>query len=272
MNAAPVKAKLQFLANLEEPLVYIPSKGGGDATGHVGNYTIQEVNVHNGRAEKSNSSLEVEGFKLIPQKSEVQDFYNDAEIRTTYHDELRSLLSEITGATRVEIFDDTRRSSSLGTQKERNIREPSDIVHNDYTPRSGINRLRDYYSSDPDQAEAVLQRRFAIINVWRSIAGPIQNFPLVLCDASTVEPEDLVSVERRAEDRIGELQVALQQPAQRWYYFPQMQMDEVLLLKTFDSETDGRTRFTMHSSFDDITAPAEAAPRESLETRCFVFF
>jgi len=49
-------------------------------------------------------------------------------------------------------------------------------------------------------------------------------------------------------------------------------MNEALLIKTFDSETDGRTRFTIHSSFDDVTAPADSAPRESLETRCFVFF
>ncbi len=59
---------------------------------------------------------------------------------------------------------------------------------------------------------------------------------------------------------------------QRWYYFPRMQMDEALLFKTFDSETDGRTRFTIHSSFPDPTAPPDASPRESIETRCLVFF
>jgi hypothetical protein len=272
MEFSQTKAQLKFLANLDEPLVYIPSKGGGDATGHVGNFTMQEVDVYNGRIEKPNSCLDVEGFKFIRQKTEVRDFYNDSEIQTTYHDEIRSLLLAITGATRVEIFDDTRRSSSLSTQKERNVRDPADIVHNDYTARSGVKRLQDYFADDPDQAASVLQRRFAIINVWRSIAGPIQNFPLVLCDASTVEPEDLVSVERRAENRIGELQVAMQKPTQRWYYYPEMRMDEALLLKTFDSETDGRTRFTIHSSFDDIAAPRDAAPRESLETRCFAIF
>jgi len=272
MTNAVTRAKLKFLANLEEPLVYVPSKGGGDATDHIGNFTNREVDIHNARVEKQVTSLDVEGFKLIQQETEVRDFYNDAEIRGTYHNEVRTLLAQLTGAERIEIFDDTRRSSSLETQKVRDVREPADIVHNDYTARSGVKRLRDYFSNDPDQAETVLQRRFAIVNVWRSIAGPIQNFPLVICDASTVKPEDLVSVERRAEDRIGELQVALQKSSQRWYYYPEMQMNEALLIKTFDSETDGRTRFTIHSSFDDVTAPADSAPRESLETRCFVFF
>ena len=94
----------------------------------------------------------------------------------------------------------------------------------------------------------------------------------MICDASSVQAEDLVSVERRAEDRIGELQVALHNSGQRWYYYPEMQMDEALLFKTFDSETDGRTRFTIHSSFEDPDAPLDAPPRESLETRCLVFF
>jgi hypothetical protein len=87
-----------------------------------------------------------------------------------------------------------------------------------------------------------------------------------------VAPDDLIAVERRAEERIGELQVSLPNAKQRWYYYPQMQMDEALLFKTFDSEMDGRTRFTIHSSFKDSNAPTDAPPRESIETRCLVFF
>ena len=115
-------------------------------------------------------------------------------------------------------------------------------------------------------------RRFAIVNVWRSTAGPVLSHPLVMADATSVREEDLVAVERRGEDRIGELQVALHQSGQRWYYYPRMQPEEVLMFKTFDSATDGRTRFTLHSSFEDPAAPADAPPRESIETRCLVFF
>ena len=79
-------------------------------------------------------------------------------------------------------------------------------------------------------------------------------------------------MERRAEDRIGELQVALYNSGQRWYYFPEMQMDEALLFKTFDSETDGRARFTIHTSFEDPDSSVDAPARESIETRCLLFF
>ena len=272
MPPDPIKANLKFLANLDEPLVYIPSKGGGDETDHVGNFTMQEVSIHDGRRDKSSSSLDVEGFRLVSQKTKVEDFYDDVQVERTYHEEVKALLTEMTGATRVEIFDDTRRSSSLAQQQDKNIREPADIVHNDYTAASGIKRLRDHFKDDQDEAEKLLQRRFAIVNVWRSIAGPVVNHPVALCDAATVRPEDLVSVERRAEERIGEIQVALFGPEQRWYTFPEMQMDEALLIKTFDSETDGRARFTLHTSFADPHAPADAPPRESIETRCLLFF
>ena len=49
-------------------------------------------------------------------------------------------------------------------------------------------------------------------------------------------------------------------------------MNEALIFKTFDSETDGRTRFTIHSSFADPNAPEGTPPRQSIETRCLVFF
>lgn len=272
MPAEPIKADLKFLANLDAPLVYVPSKGGGDETDHVGNFTMQEVIVHDGRHDKPSSSLDVEGFQLVSQRTGVDDFYDVAQVESIYHDEVKTLLTAKTGAARIEIFDDTRRSASLQRQRDKKIREPAEIVHNDYTAASGVKRLRDHFSADPDEAEKLLQRRFAIVNVWRSIAGPIFNHPLVLCDAATLRPADLVSVERRAEDRIGELQVALHDSGQHWVYFPEMQMDEALLFKTFDSATDGRARFTIHSSFEVPDAPADAPPRESIETRCLVFF
>ncbi len=272
MKPDPVKANLKFLVNLDEPLVYVPSKGGGDQTDHVGNFTMREVNVHDGRQDMPSSSLEVEGFQLVSQVTAVEDFYDAAQVTSAYHEEVKALLMQTTGASRVEVFDDTLRTSSIEQQRAMKIREPADIVHNDYTASSGIRRMQDYFPDDVDEAEKLLQRRFAIVNVWRSIAGPVIDHPLVLCDATTVRPEDLVSVERRAEDRIGELQVVLHHPEQRWYYFPEMQMDEALLFKTFDSETDGRARFTVHSSFADPAAPTNAPPRESIETRCLLFF
>ena len=267
-----VTARLKFLADLDAPLVYVPSKGGGDSTEHLGNFTTREVAVRDARGRLPGTRLDAEGFVLATQPTAVTDFHDDEQMETVHHAEVKALLQRLTGARRVEIFDDTRRSSSVQGQREKKTRDPAAIVHNDYTARSGVKRLRDHFADAPEEAERLLARRFAIINVWRSTAGPVLNHPLVLADATTVREEDLVAVERRGEDRIGELQVALHHPEQRWYYYPRMQPDEALVFKTFDSATDGRTRFTLHSSFEDPAAPAAAPARESIETRCLVFF
>ena len=265
-------AELKFLADLSQPLVYVPSKGGGDQTEHQGNFRSQRVEVHDARRAPGKTELDREGFVLVEQPSAVEDFYDDEALRAVYHGELAALIRTLTGARRVEVFDDTRRSASIETQRERGIREPANIVHNDYTAASGPRRLADFFADAPEEAEALRQRRFAIINAWRPINGPVYDQPLVLCDATSIADGDLVAMERRAEERIGELQVALYNPGQRWYYFPRMRPQEVLLFKTYDSAEDGRARFTPHSSFSDPGAPADAPPRESLESRCLVFF
>ncbi|MDH3377409.1 MAG: methyltransferase [Gammaproteobacteria bacterium] len=267
-----VVAEVKYLANDESPAVYIASGGGGDATEHKGNYVSRTISIRNGRTRPGGFSLDREGFMLSSQASAVGDFYDDDAIAAVYEAEVNALVRGATGAHRVDIFDHTRRSSSVEVQKQRRIRESASIVHNDYTARSGPRRLRDHFADTPSEAEALLGQRFAIVNVWRSIRGTVQNAPLALCDASSVAPEDLVPVERQAKDRIGELQLATYNPAHRWYYFPELQADETLLFKTYDSDTAGPARFTIHTSFDDPTAGPDAPPRESIETRCLVFF
>jgi hypothetical protein len=102
--------------------------------------------------------------------------------------------------------------------------------------------------------------------------GVVENFPLAMCDASTSSTKDLVPVKRLAKDRTGEIQLATYNPKHRWFYFPQMTADEALLFKTYDSAEDGRARYTLHTSFDDPSAPRNAPVRQSIETRCFVFY
>lgn len=272
MPAKSVRANLKFLADLEGELVYIPSKGGGDETAHVGNFTHEQVDILDAREAFSSTDLDAEGFRLVAQPTTVTDFFDDDQIRSVYESEVVDLIKEQTGASRVEIFDHTRRSSSLEQQQQWQIREPADIVHNDYTAASGIKRLRDYFADKSEDVKELLNGRFAIINVWRSMAGPVLDHPLAFCDGTTVKPDHLVPVERRAKERIGELQTALYDAAQRWYYYPELQMDEALLIKTFDSESSGVTRFTIHTSFKDPRAGTDIPPRQSLETRSLVFF
>ena len=149
------------------------------------------------------------------------------------------------------------------------IREPVKSVHNDYTEWSGPQRVRDLL---PDDAEDLISRRFAIIQVWRAIREPIARDPLAIADGRSLAPKDFIAAERRFPDRVGEIYQFAYNPAHRWNYFPRMTRDEALVFKVYDSAKDGRARWGAHTSFDDPTSPTNAHPRESIELRAFAFF
>jgi len=83
---------------------------------------------------------------------------------------------------------------------------------------------------------------------------------------------DLLIAERRYPNRVGQTYRLRYSPAHRWFYFPEMKRDEALVFKVYDSETDGRARFTAHTSFNDPRTPAGAPPRQSIEARALAFF
>jgi len=277
MTASPARAELQaplkYLAAAGETPVFYASQGGGDETRYLGDYEERTVALRDGRAEMARGGafdLDREGFVLLHHDSAVADFYDDDEIARVYTPEVAALVEAATGAARVLVFDYTRRSDSPATQAARRIRDPASIVHNDYTARSAPRRLRDLLPAA--EAERLLERRFAVVNVWRPIRGPVTTTPLALCDAASVAAGDLVASERRAKARTGEIQQALYSPAHRWFWFPGMRPDEAVLIKTYDSATDGRARFTLHTAFRNPAAAPDAVPRESIEARCFAFF
>ena len=117
-----------------------------------------------------------------------------------------------------------------------------------------------------------MKHRFAVINVWRPISGPVQESPIAVCDARSIAQSDWVESDLKYRDRTGEVYSITFNPHHRWFYFPQMQRDEAILLKCYDSKDDGRARFTAHTAFDDPTSPPDAPARESIETRTLVFF
>lgn len=142
-------------------------------------------------------------------------------------------------------------------------------MHKNYTEWSGPQRVRDLL---PDEADELLKHRFAIVQVWRAINQPIESNPLAICEARTLATGDLIASERRYPDRVGETYQVSHNPDHKWFYFPRMRRDEALVFKVYDSATDGRARFTAHTSFDDPTSPAGARPRESIEVRTIAFF
>lgn len=262
-------AEITYTADTGEPLVnetYGPNNIRRRASGTD---ERRPVEVRDGRPYLEEFGLDISGFTLVEHPVGVRDFFDEAEVRSVYYPEVEALVRKVSGAKRVVVFDHTLRSGDEGEREARLLREPVLSAHNDYTEWSGPNRVREVL---PAEAERLLEGRFAIIQVWRAIGRPIVSNPLAIADARSVAPEDLLVAERRYPHRVGQTYRLKYSPAHRWYYFPRMRRDEALVFKVYDSATDGRARFTPHTSFDDPATPPGAYPRQSIEARTLAFF
>jgi len=229
-----------------------------------------QVPVFDGRSVSNSFSLDREGFALVRHPTSVRDFYNDKEIRQVYYPAAEAFIKATLRADRVVIFDHTVRRRVEGAADIRGggPRQPATRVHVDQTDTSGANRVREHL---PLEADELLKGRVQVINLWRPIRGPLRDTPLALCDAASVAVDDLIASDLIYPNRNGETYSVKFNPNHRWFYFPEMTADEALLLKCYDSATDGRARFSPHTAFVDPTTPEDALPRESIELRTLVF-
>ena len=268
-----VQTQLTFIVPQEEK----PYFESAALTGTVPKVHFQTerlpVTVQSMRPLVDELSLDEHGFELMESPTDVVDLYDDDALNTDYKAELVELLKAKLGADEVAVFDFTRRSDTeAGAANPDGQRGPADRVHVDYTVLSGPKRAADAlgqarYDDVIDNGGRVVQ-----INVWRPIVGPVKRTPLALADARSIEPENLVATDQRFPDRTGEIYQISHAPGQRWYYAPQMQRDEVLLIKGWDSLDDGRARFTPHGAFPLPDHSETLPPRESVEVRTYVIF
>ncbi len=239
---------------------------------------LREVEIHDGWPEVNRFSVDREGFELHPflegppaSQRRFDQYDDEVALREQLYPQVQAFVQRHTGARRVVIFDHTiRKRLPADLKAQTTVQRPAVLlVHSDYTERSGPQRVRDIMG---DEAEALLQRRVAFYNVWKPLYRVVEELPLALCDATTQGVGDLLRMELKYRERTGEIYVMRHSPQHRWTYFPRMEPDQALLLKTYDSETDGRARFMGHTAFEDPTTPPGALKRESIELRTMAFF
>lgn len=216
----------------------------------------------------SSFSLDVNGFEFIRSPRPTLDYLCADTVSTSYYDYCAKLVTNLTGAAKVICFDYNVRDKSLAAEHAE-VREPVRFAHNDYTELSAPERVRDLLA---DQADDALTRRYMFINVWRPLRGPVTDVPLAICDAASLSHDDFVATDLKYADRTGEIYSLKYREGQRWYFLNQMQDDEVVLLKCFDSATDGRARFTAHGAFRTPDVPETSLPRRSIEVRTIALF
>ncbi len=233
------------------------------------------------------------------------DFLDHDEVVRRYYPVCADIVREASGADLAAAFDHNVRSAGGKSSRSRisggqEVQGPAHIVHGDYTLASAPQRLRDLTRPpgendtlatvlgedtsllDRDQVDcALMSGRFAIINIWRNVRPePVATHPLALCDATSVNPDDLVVFEIHYADRIGENYFARHAKTHRWSFYSALTRDEVLVLKQWDSEGtlassggesgdgDDTSTFSFHSAFEDPSTPDGAPDRWSIEVRC----
>ena len=290
---------------------------GSDAGWQGVSFVEQRMPVHNARVlqHENRCTLVANGFELLERPVSVAaiNFLDHTDVVKHYYPQCAEIVREVTGR-HAFAFDHNVRSASGKTSQRRisggqQVQGPAHVVHGDYTLTSAPQRLRDLTKPPgkndtvrsvlkegqsliaPEMAERALgtRGRFAIINVWRNIAKePVATHPLGLCDAHSVQPEDLVVFEIHYQDRIGENYFARHSSRHQWYYYPGITSNEAVLIKQWDSEgnlarTMGRESdagdqegvpctFSFHSAFEDPATPVDAPDRWSIEVRCMVVY
>lgn len=234
-------------------------------------YEQRECRIVDARQVCSSLSLELNGFDLLASPSALGDFQDDRKVKDIYYRELETIAMQMMGGGQAVVFDHlyrqrdaSRPTSSFGREGHGTQVSVVGRVHNDYTEQSG-HRRRHLVLPDvrPDAP-------FVILNFWRPVHHAAIDAPLAVCDTRSFRKQDWVEADILYPQRKGEICLARFSAAHRWYYYPSMTPDEVLVFKTYDSRLDTPARMTAHAAFDDPSAPADAPPRRSIEARCLV--
>src|SRR3954470_15013496 len=184
-----IDATVNYIVNNGQKLFTETAGPGGTDVRTGGTVDPRRVPIHNARLHSDPFVLDREGFRFVRHDTAVADFFDEVQVRRVYYPEMEALVKAESGASRVVVFDHTLRTADDEQRAAQKIREVVRRVHNDYTEWSAPQRVRDIL---PDEAEALLRRRFAVVQVWRPIRYPVETFPLAIADAQSLSPKNLV--------------------------------------------------------------------------------
>lgn len=238
-------------------------------------------NIENVRGKEAEYSLDKTGFEFHKKPSSLSpdDFSDEEKIKSVYYDEVISNIKQLTGASKVVIFDHTVRNSDPSIESQgappagkQILRGTANQVHIDQTPSAASQRVQRHLPDE--EAASRLGKRYQIINLWRPIRHEAYDKPLAVCDYRSIDPrKDLVPVTLKYPDYNGETYSVTYNPNHRWKYLKGMKPEEFILIKCAESITDGSVAIcTPHTSFEDPTTPKGAKFRESIEVRTLVFY
>jgi len=207
------------------------------------------------------------------------DFTGAGQPDKTYDNEIQQLLYEMTGADKVITFGIVVRQT---TPTGSNYQPPASDVHVDWTPSRAHSLAKEQIEKSDDPSFSY--SRFKCINLWRAFSPGPQDYPLAVCDGRTLDSTnvkansmiscdkvpDLNNLEAAPQGPIvSEADLFTYDPNQRWYYFSNMNRDEILVFTLYDSVKNPMGRCPHVSFLNDVK---DANPRASVEIRSVVYY
>jgi hypothetical protein len=260
---------------------------------NTGRYESRDVLIHDARASGEPFDLDTHGFVLARHQSAITDFFDREQVDRDYPGEVVEAVKSLTGATRVAPQGWMVRTSgdlsrhqrqTVGYTHKGGVQPPAGEAHVDFTPACADRLAAAIYRQHFPEGKGYA--RFIASSLWRAFSEPPQNCPLALCDARSVGRDEGVPNTLFVVDQLPDEQTMLGpmpnedsamaasifhfNPRHKWWYFPNMKRDEIVLLKFHDSDA-GRALRTPHTAFHDPTFP-DAKPRASIEFRTIAFF
>lgn len=221
-------------------------------------------------------TLDDNGFTFAKSPTTFIDWSSQPKIAEHYLQEMEDLLRrEVEGVDEIMFYDARiRQSADGGLRVEGLSYNPfAKQVHRDNTDVSCVQKIRNLTEL---KADYLLGGRCRIINIWRPIKHPVFDCSLAVADGGKLLPGDVMECERHLaktgayHDTMGVVKHRL---GFEWFYCGEMEPDDVLLFKNYDSSTSVPARHCLHTAFDlpPEMVKANAPTRESIEVRALVF-
>ena len=281
---------------MPQPMAEIFCKAGFNYAGTLGPQRV-EVNVLNGR-HFSNPGWRQCGFELMNHRSFVTDWNDDQQIQDVHYEEISAFARKLTGCKHAIVGGHiSRNPEQAGIHHDLG---PISLVHSDFTETYGDRMLRFYSEQEPSAgkepstdinphiglkkagitgADVSAAKRMLILQFWRNVGPAKMDMPLAFCDATTVPREDLRSfpVNNYAGGGFDFDAYSITAPmghSHDFYVYPEMNIDEVVVFRTFDSQCvdRGEAFWTPHSAFRDPSVKEGEPSRYSIELRATCLF
>lgn len=248
---------------------------------NTGIYQPYPVTIRNARLAPEPFTLDTHGFCLSHQPSGIADFRDQAVLKRDYPAEVDAITKALTGCDLVVPMGGQLRSPVISGA---GIQPPAAEAHVDFNTPSANRLAKALYDKAAPGGPGY--SRFIAFSLWRTFSDPPQDWPLALCEFASIGDDDgvpnvKVDVDEipegdalfapiEGEDQMMAATIFRHNPAHRWWYFPDMTVDEVIFIKFHDSDHERAWR-APHTAFHDIGRP-DANTRESYEFRAMAYF